>query len=105
MVLDFPSVVRQFWGRAAGRPAIRRGTLVFWGEKRAANKWAALIVRSDLASAGRGPGHDRRPYLSAPDGGPCHRGGDLYLHCELERCGDHRGHDRFSGGRQRRGHS
>ncbi len=30
MVLDFPSVVRQFWGRAAGRPAIRRGTLVFW---------------------------------------------------------------------------
>jgi hypothetical protein len=31
VVLDFPSVVRQFWGRAAGRPAIRRGTLVFLG--------------------------------------------------------------------------
>jgi len=36
VVLDFPSVVRQFWGRAAGRLAIRRGTLVFWAKKRAA---------------------------------------------------------------------
>jgi hypothetical protein len=31
-------VVRQFWGRAAGRPAIRRGTLVFWAEKLRAEK-------------------------------------------------------------------
>lgn len=45
MVLDFPSVVRQFWGRAAGRPAIRRGTLVFWAKK-SGQPLAALLVSS-----------------------------------------------------------
>lgn len=47
MVLDSPSVVRQFWGRAAGRPAIRRGTLVFWDEKRAAELRPLSSLQSD----------------------------------------------------------
>ena len=31
----------------------------FFGQKRAATKWAALVIPSDLASAGRDPGHGR----------------------------------------------
>ena len=80
----------------------------FLDEKRAAAKWAALNCSIPiLANAGRGPGPGRDRGLCrdlcVPRACLCPRGGDLCPHCGLERCGDHRGHDHFSGGRQRHG--
>jgi len=40
-------VVRQFWGRAAGRPAIRRGTLVFLGQEKSGHQWPPLFSISN----------------------------------------------------------